>query len=133
LHGRRREAGAAPRRQNGVRRGEQPRRLASASYVPYQWGVSTDIPVPKDYDGDGRDEAGNQQTPVDHVPATESAGVTATYAVGTPDAVMRTGNIAFSGTATAAPGGGGLAHENRQPYLTVSYCIALAGVFPPRV
>jgi hypothetical protein len=28
--------------------------LATASYVPYQWGVSTDIPVPKDYVGDGR-------------------------------------------------------------------------------
>lgn len=26
--------------------------------------------------------------------------------------------------------GGSQAHENRQPYLTVSYCIALQGVFP---
>jgi len=28
--------------------------------------------------------------------------------------------------------GGGQAHENRQPYLTLNYCIALAGVFPSR-
>ncbi len=27
---------------------------------------------------------------------------------------------------------GGYAHENRQPYLVTSYCIALDGVFPPR-
>ena len=28
--------------------------------------------------------------------------------------------------------GGGLAHENRAPFQTVNYIIALAGVFPPR-
>jgi microcystin-dependent protein len=28
--------------------------------------------------------------------------------------------------------GGGQAHENRQPYLAVSYIIALNGIFPPR-
>lgn len=28
--------------------------------------------------------------------------------------------------------GGSQAHENRQPFLVVSYCIALAGVFPSR-
>jgi microcystin-dependent protein len=46
--------------------------------------------------------------------------------------MMQTGNIAFSGTATAAPAGGGQGHENRQPFLALSYCIALAGVFPAR-
>jgi microcystin-dependent protein len=28
--------------------------------------------------------------------------------------------------------GGSLPHNNRQPYLTLSFCIALQGVFPPR-
>jgi microcystin-dependent protein len=28
--------------------------------------------------------------------------------------------------------GSGQPHENRQPYLTISWCIALQGVFPPR-
>jgi microcystin-dependent protein len=31
-----------------------------------------------------------------------------------------------------APAGGGLPHNNMQPYLTVNFCIALQGVFPPR-
>ena len=30
------------------------------------------------------------------------------------------------------PTGGGLPHNNMQPYLTLNYCIALQGVFPPR-
>lgn len=28
--------------------------------------------------------------------------------------------------------GGGQAHPNMQPYLTISFCIALVGIFPPR-
>ena len=75
---------------------------------------------------------GNQQTPEANVPATESAGVTATYSTAAPDDVMRAGNIALSGTATATANTGGQPHENRQPFLTINYCIALQGVFPPR-
>jgi len=30
------------------------------------------------------------------------------------------------------PGGGGLPHNNMQPYLTLSFCIALQGIFPAR-
>jgi microcystin-dependent protein len=30
------------------------------------------------------------------------------------------------------PNGGSLPHNNMQPYLTLSFCIALQGVFPPR-
>lgn len=33
---------------------------------------------------------------------------------------------------TIAPQGGGRSHENRQPYLAVNFCIALAGIYPPR-
>ena len=31
-----------------------------------------------------------------------------------------------------APAGGGLPHDNLQPYLTLNFCIALQGIFPPR-
>jgi microcystin-dependent protein len=31
-----------------------------------------------------------------------------------------------------APTGGGQPHNNMQPYLTLNFCIALQGVFPPR-
>jgi microcystin-dependent protein len=31
-----------------------------------------------------------------------------------------------------APAGGSLPHNNMQPFLTLSFCIALQGVFPPR-
>jgi microcystin-dependent protein len=33
---------------------------------------------------------------------------------------------------TLAPAGGGLPHNNLQPYLTLNFCIALQGIFPPR-
>ncbi len=31
-----------------------------------------------------------------------------------------------------APAGGDQPHNNLQPYLTLNFCIALQGVFPPR-
>lgn len=31
-----------------------------------------------------------------------------------------------------SPAGGSLPHNNMQPYLTVNFCIALQGIFPPR-
>ena len=34
--------------------------------------------------------------------------------------------------AAIPPVGGGLPHNNMQPYLTLNFCIALQGVFPPR-
>lgn len=33
---------------------------------------------------------------------------------------------------TVAPAGGGQAHTNIQPYTTISFCIALQGIFPSR-
>ena len=33
---------------------------------------------------------------------------------------------------TLAPAGGSLPHNNLMPYLTLNFCIALQGVFPPR-
>jgi len=75
--------------------------------------------------------AANQSTAVGNVPAVEPPAGDATYSAAAPDANLRTGAIALSGM-TAANAGGGLPHSNLQPYLTMNYCIALAGVFPPR-
>jgi microcystin-dependent protein len=33
---------------------------------------------------------------------------------------------------TLPPAGGSLPHNNMQPYLTLNFCIALQGIFPPR-
>ena len=50
------------------------------------------------------------------------------------------GNLYFTGSPTQAPmasitiqpTGGDQPHNNLQPYLTLNFCIALQGVFPPR-
>jgi microcystin-dependent protein len=70
----------------------------------------------------------NQRNPAGGVPAMEAAGVTATYSSTAPDANMRSGGVTPSMTATVA--GGSQPHENRQPYLALTYCIALQGIFP---
>ena len=59
----------------------------------------------------------------------------------TNNAIARSKNgSAFTTTATItqmapqalAPAGGGLPHNNMQPYLTLNFCIALQGIFPQR-
>ncbi len=41
-------------------------------------------------------------------------------------------NLAALSPQTLPPAGGDQPHNNRQPYLTLNFCIALQGVFPPR-
>jgi microcystin-dependent protein len=41
-------------------------------------------------------------------------------------------NFAQMAPQALAPAGGSLPHNNMQPYLTLNFCIALQGVFPPR-
>ena len=38
----------------------------------------------------------------------------------------------FAANASILPVGGGFAHNNMMPYLTLNLCIALQGIFPPR-
>lgn len=40
--------------------------------------------------------------------------------------------MAGRGTATIAATGGNQPHENRAPYLAMTWCIAIEGIFPPR-
>ena len=80
----------------------------------------------------GKNAAGDQRSPSGTVPAAESSGVTATYSDALADAPMRAGGVTLGGTASASATGGNSPHENRQPLLTLNYCIALTGVFPSR-
>jgi microcystin-dependent protein len=41
-------------------------------------------------------------------------------------------NLVPMSAAALTPAGGGLPHNNMQPYLTLNFCIALQGVFPQR-
>lgn len=45
------------------------------------------------------------------------------YAGGEPEGFMESGTLGKTG--------GGKVHENMPPFLTISYCIALTGTFPP--
>ena len=56
-----------------------------------------------------------------------SGGIVGTYS----PAAASPANVTMAPQALS-PAGGSLPHNNMQPYLTLSYCIALQGVFPPR-
>lgn len=43
-----------------------------------------------------------------------------------------TQNLVAMSTNALTPAGGGQPHNNLMPYLTLNFCIALQGVFPPR-
>jgi microcystin-dependent protein len=43
-----------------------------------------------------------------------------------------TTNLVQMATSMLSPSGGSLPHNNRMPYLTLNFCIALQGVFPQR-
>jgi microcystin-dependent protein len=66
----------------------------------------------------------NVQIPTNTVSLTRSSGGNA-YSTST------SGLVAMA-PQTLSPAGGGQPHNNMQPYLTLNFCIALQGVFPPR-
>lgn len=76
---------------------------------------------------------------IDRATTTAVAGnVLATGAIGPPNAPT-VGMYYSVGGATkqlavqsVSPNGNNQAHNNMQPYLTISYCIALNGIYPPR-
>jgi microcystin-dependent protein len=69
-----------------------------------------------------RDQADNNQ-PV----AGTSLGVTVGFSL------YGTSANATLAAGALAPAGGDQPHNNLQPYLTLNFCIALQGVFPPRI
>jgi microcystin-dependent protein len=66
---------------------------------------------------------GTNNDPTNEVPAKGDAGLLP-YTPSGPALIMALQAI--------APAGGSLPHNNMQPYLTLMFCIALQGVFPPR-
>ncbi|MCU1265470.1 MAG: phage Tail Collar domain protein [Acidobacteria bacterium] len=68
---------------------------------------------------------GGSQTPTGNIWATSPAGRGTLALWGTPATGAMNPN-ALNLT------GGGLPHNNLQPYLTLNFCIAMQGVFPPR-
>jgi microcystin-dependent protein len=67
--------------------------------------------------------AGTSKSPAGNFPAGESNGAIAVYAT--------TSNASLNGAAVTNAGGG-QSHENMQPYLTLTFAIALQGIFPSR-
>jgi microcystin-dependent protein len=74
--------------------------------------------------------AGNKDTPVGNSLATIAR--TNQYSDAGPNADMDEGTVDASGNLTTSNAGGSQSHDNMQPYLTISYCIALIGLFPSR-
>jgi microcystin-dependent protein len=88
--------------------------------------LTSEMPVHAHAVGRARAENGDSITPVASVWAQSAAGRgnAALYKAGPP-----TGTV---NPLSLSPAGGSLPHNNMQPYLTLNFCIALQGVFPPR-
>jgi microcystin-dependent protein len=75
-------------------------------------------------------DRGNSTSANGNVPATGAAGtpqkptLAKFYSTNAPNTQL--------GSASVFPVGGAQPHNNMQPFLTLNYCIALQGVFPPR-
>jgi microcystin-dependent protein len=70
-------------------------------------------------------DPGNVSTPGPAISLAISAGAFAYV----NNISQQAGQMAFQ---ALPPAGGGLPHNNMQPYLTLNFCIALQGIFPPR-
>lgn len=64
--------------------------------------------------------ASTDPSPVTHYPAKPLKSIYGTSSTGTMD------------PSAVIPDGGGIPHNNMQPYLSINYIIALSGVFPQR-
>lgn len=74
--------------------------------------------------------AATLRTPAGNVPARESSGVTAVYSSNANAAMSAQAITGF--VPTLALTGGSQPHENLAPFLTLTFIIALQGIFPSR-
>ena len=114
--------GSAPM-QPGQGQGLSLRDLGEMSGVESVTLIVTEIPV-HTHQLKASIEVGDNSVPSPNMALATSAGATA-YVAGSPPLTA----MAFQGL---PPAGGGLPHNNMQPYLTLNFCIALQGIFPPR-
>lgn len=76
---------------------------------------------------------GLQATVEDGTQGTLTQGITlATSVAGTLYQNVTNANLVPMSFQSLAPAGGTLPHNNMMPFLTLNFCIALQGVFPPR-
>jgi microcystin-dependent protein len=88
--------------------------------------LTSEMPLHPHTVGRASDQPADSVTPVATVWALGGSvrAVVNLYNPGPPTAAMKSDVI--------QPTGGSLPHNNMQPYLTLNFCIALQGVFPPR-
>jgi microcystin-dependent protein len=88
--------------------------------------LTSEMPAHPHSVGRALNDAGNSITPANSVWAQAAAGrgAAALYIDGSPTGQVNINALSITG--------GGLPHNNMQPYLTLNFCIALQGVFPPR-
>lgn len=91
----------------GERGGEQAHALSVAEIPAHAHGVTAST------------DAGDQQIPTNRLPAKANL-----------PAYTAAENLAPMSGSAVANTGGGQAHPNMQPFLTISFCIALQGIFP---
>jgi microcystin-dependent protein len=88
--------------------------------------LDTEMPIHTHNVMVGTQDAADNQVPGPTKILGKSAGAFA-YVPGSPAPTLKQMDFNMIG-----PQGGGLPHNNLQPFLTLSFCIALQGVFPPR-
>lgn len=88
--------------------------------------LESEIPAHAHGVGRALADAGNTISPVNSVWAQSAAGrgAAALYKDGSPTGTVNILSLNIAG--------GGLPHNNMQPYLTLNFCIALQGIFPQR-
>ena len=97
--------------------------LGQSGGEPFVTLIQSEIPVHNHNlmasQGDGNDTSPNAELP--------SSGIGVSSF-----AVPVAGTVVNMDPRAAAPAGGSLPHNNMMPYLTVTFIIAMQGVFPPR-
>ncbi len=104
----------------GQGQGLSQRFLGEQSGVESVTLLLSEIPI-HTHAANGSDEDDDSTLPQDHAYGKLSVEYT--------DSNANLGNLAIESLSLT---GGGLPHNNMQPYLTLNFCIALQGVFPPR-